>query len=309
MIQKDFNFIVDKAKSVEKPLRVVIAGADAENILKGAFYAEEDGFVELTLVGDQEKITAMLKTIGLADRKYTIVHEDNKKNYVQKSIDLIKAGKADCLMRGNTQTRNFLLPILDRKNDLLIPHRLVTHIVMLKLQGYDRLISLSDVTLLVDPSPNQRKKVVKNMTNTLKCLGYEHPNIALLSLVEKPSFHMKDTIESDNIVKEHNSHPIADCNLVGPIAYDLIMSKEAARLKNYDCPYCGEFDGIVVPNLLSGNLLIKAMQLHGRAESCGILVGAKIPVAITSRSDTPDKAYLSLAVCATLTSHPDYKMG
>ena len=78
------------------------------------------------------------------------------------------------------------------------------------------------------------------------------------------------------------------------------MSKEAARLKNYDCPYCGEFDGIVVPNLMSGNLMIKVLQMTAGATSCGILVGAKVPVAITSRSDAPDKAYLSLAACAAM---------
>lgn len=90
------------------------------------------------------------------------------------------------------------------------------------------------------------------MVDMLKTVGYERPNIALLSMVEKVAFHMKDTIEAQELVREHCRHPIADCQLVGPIAYDLILSKEAARLKGYDCPLCGEFDGIVVPSLLAG---------------------------------------------------------
>ena len=138
------------------------------------------------------------------------------------------------------------------------------------------------------------------MAGTFKALGYEHPNIALLSLVEKPTFHMQDTVVAQQIVMDHHEKPIADCELVGPIAYDLIISKEAARLKSYDCPLCGEFDGIVTPSLLAGNLLVKVLQMHGRASSCGVIVGATIPIAITSRSDTEEQSFLSLAVCAAL---------
>ncbi|MCD8333054.1 MAG: hypothetical protein LUB60_02820, partial [Clostridiales bacterium] len=141
---------------------------------------------------------------------------------------------------------------------------------------------------------------IKNMVHTLQALGYDHPHIALMTLIEKPAFHMKDTVEAQTIVREHTERPIADCELVGPIAYDLIISKEAARLKGFDCDLCGSFDGIITPNLLTGNTLVKAMQIHGHASSCGILVGANIPIAITSRSDPQEQSYLSLAACAAL---------
>ena len=166
---------------------------------------------------------------------------------------------------------------------------------------------MSDVTLLINPSADGRREVLKNMVRALKVFDVEHPNIALLAMVEKPSFHMRDTVEDQTMVKEHSMRPIADCNIAGPIAYHLIMSKEAARLKNFDCPYCGEFDGIVVPNLMSGNLLIKVLQMNAGATSCGILVGAKVPVAITSRSDSPDKAYLSLAACTAMWKDPEHR--
>ena len=304
---KEFESIVSKARAEGKRMRVAVAGADSESILKGVFEAEADGFVEPILIGNYRKIQDITEKLGFKDRRYDLQPLDDSTNVVQFAIEMIKSGNADCLMRGNTSTRDFLMPVLNKANHLIRDDRLVTHVVFLKIPGYDKLLAVSDVTLLINPSADGRREVLKNMVRALRVFDVEHPNIALLAMVEKPSFHMRDTVEDQTMVNEHLKRPIADCNIAGPIAYDLIMSKEAARLKNFDCPYCGEFDGIVVPNLMSGNLLIKVLQLNAGATSCGILVGAKIPVAITSRSDSPDKAYLSLAACTAMWKDPDRK--
>ena len=296
----EFQSIIEKAKSQERPMRVAVAGADAENMLRGLFQAEAEGWAKPILVGNYEKIRATLETIGCVDRKYDIQPTADGDSPVQFAIEMINAGKADVLMRGNTQTRDFLMPVLNKANHLLVKDALVTDVVMLSVPGYDRLLAISDVTLLIDPSADARVEVARNMVQVLKSFGVEKPNIALLAMVETPSFHMRDTVEDQTIVRKHQKEPIADCNLVGPISYDLIISKEAARLKNYDCPYCGEFDGIVVPNLMSGNLLVKVLEHNAGAMGGGVLAGARIPIAITSRSDLPEKAYLSLAACAAM---------
>jgi phosphotransacetylase len=295
-----FQAIIDKARSLDHPMRVAVAGADAENILIGLFEAESEGWVKPVLVGNYEKIRAVLEKIGCQDRKYDIQPVADGTSPVRFAIEMINAGKADVLMRGNTQTRDFLMPVLNKANHLLVKDALVTDIVMLKVPGYDRLLAISDVTLLIDPSADARVEVAKNMVQVLKSFGVEKPNIALLAMVETPSFHMRDTVEDQTIVRKHQKEPIADCNLVGPISYDLIISKEAARLKGFDCPYCGEFDGIVVPNLMSGNLLVKVLEHNAGAMGGGVLAGARIPIAITSRSDLPEKAYLSLAACGAM---------
>ena len=293
----DFDTIVEQAKAIRKPVRVVIAGADVENILKGAFDAQEAGFVTPILVGNRKRITEMLERLDLQDRSYDLQPVADDVNVVQYSIEMILAGKADVLMRGNTQTRDFLMPILNKGNHLLYKN-IMTHVVMLKIPGCEKITAISDATILVKPSVEKRKEVIKNMVRAM--LGVDHPKIALLSLVEQPSFHMRDTVEAQTIVMQHEEEPLADCTLVGPIPYDLIVSKEAARLKNYDCPYCGEFDGVVVPNLMAGNLMIKTLQMNSTANSCGIIMGAKIPIAITSRSDSQEQAFLSLAACAIM---------
>ena len=297
---KEFDGIVEKAKASKKPMRVAVAGADAENMLRGIFDAQEAGFVEPLLIGSEQRIGALLKKLGLEDRPHRLQAIDDSADPVQYAIEMIRAGEADCLMRGNTQTRDFLMPVLNKANHLIREDALVTHVVFLKVPGYERVLAISDVTLLINPPIETRKKVVANMVRALKVFGVEKPNIALLSLVETPSFQMRDTVEDETMVRQHAYRPIADCNLVGPIAYDLIMSKEAARLKGYDCPFCGEFDGIVVPNLISGNLMVKVLQRNAGATGCGILVGARIPIAICSRADEPEQAFLSLAACAAM---------
>ena len=304
--EKDFDFIVDRAIALKKPVRVALAAADAENMLLGLFDAQTMGFAYPVLIGEGKKILPILERLGLADRDYELHDIDSSTNPVQYAIDMIIAGSAEVLMRGNSQTRDFLLPVLNKSNHL-VERKLLTHVVMCKIPDCEKILSISDVTIVVNPSPDQKKEIIRNMTDCLNVFGIEKPNIAILSLVEKPSFHMKDSVEAQTLVRDHKEEPFANCNLVGPIPYDLIISKEAARLKGYDCPYCGEFDGIVMPDLMSGNLLVKALKMTSRANSCGIIVGAKIPIAITSRSDSREQAFLSLASCAVLAQGKKYR--
>lgn len=299
VFEKEFDVILEKALSVKKPVRVVIAGAEVENILQGAFEAEAKGFVYPILVGNEDKITEILNRFGLADRNYQICDVSSDQNVVQYAIDIIRTGMGDVLMRGNTPTRDFLMPILHKGNKLL-KNEILSHVALMKVPNYDRLLCLSDVSVLIQPSIHKRECVIKNMVELLELLGIEHPNIAVLSLVEKPSFHMRDTVEAQTIVKHHMDSPIANCNLAGPITWDLIVSKEAARLKNYNCPYCGEFDGICVPDVMAGNVLMKALQMTAHVNSCGVITGATIPIAITSRSNSAEQAFLSLATCAAM---------
>ena len=301
----DFDIIVNQAKALEKRVRVAIAGADVENILKGAFDAEADGFVFPILIGNRKKIVDMLEKLGLADRDYDLQPVNDDTNVVQYAIDMVVSGNADVLMRGNTQTRDFLLPIISKSNHLLEAD-LMTHVAMLKMPDYPKIMAISDCAIVVKPNMSEKKMIIKNMVKALSLIGVENPNIAVLSLVEKPAFHMIDTVEAQTLAREQAEDPFTTCNLVGPISYDLIISKEAARLKGYDCEYCGDFDGILAPDLLTGNLMIKILQRNDSANSFGVICGAKVPIAITSRSDSKEQAYLSLAACSVFAQTKKY---
>ena len=134
----------------------------------------------------------------------------------------------------------------------------------------------------------------------LNALGYEYPKLALLALIEKGTFHMTDTLEAQTLIYEHQRREIAHCELWGPTSYDLIMSKESARLKGYDCPYSGEFDAIIAPELTTANTLVKSWMIHTQAEICGAVIGTNVPIALTSRSATARDIYLSAALTAIL---------
>ncbi len=297
--EKDFHFVIDRAHALTKPARVVIAGADAENILSAVFKAADEGFAFPILVGSEAKVCAMLERLGLNGRECDIHDVEEGGNVVQHAIDIINAGMGDILMRGNTSTRDFLMPILNKANKL-VKSNPISEVALIKPPYYDRVLALSDVSVLINPSVEQRKLVIKNMVDVLNTLGIQKPNIAVLALVEKPSFHMRDTVEAQNIVRAHRSEPLADCEVVGPIPWDLIVSKEAARLKGYDCPYCGEFDAVLMPNVMAGNTVMKVLSMFSGVNSCGVLAGTTVPVAIASRSSSLEQAYLSLCVSAAM---------
>ena len=232
---KNFDAILERVPKMSRPMRVILAGSDGENMLKGIFAAQEKGLVQPVLVGDRARTMTVLEQFGLEKEPYTMVDTPPGHNITQAAIDIINSGDGDVLMRGNIPTRDFLMPVLDGKNGLRT-ERLMSHVSLCSLPEYPKLLALSDMTVVIHPNMTQKKAIIKNTADALKAFGYEDPKLALLSLVENVTFHMQDTVEAQRLVAEQKQKPFADCELWGPISYDLILSKEAARLKHYDCP-------------------------------------------------------------------------
>ncbi len=297
---QNFDNILARVPKMPRPMRVILAGSDGENMLRGLFQAQKEGFVQPVLVGDRARTLVQLEKLGLEHEPYTMVDTPPGHNVTQAAIDIIHAGDGDVLMRGNLPTRDFLMPVLDGKNGLRT-QRLMSHVSLASIPEYPKLLALSDMTVIVNPNPMQKKAIIKNMADALKAFGYENPKLALMALVENVNFHMPDTIEAQRLVSEQKQKPFADCELWGPISYDLIVSQEACRLKNYECPWAGGgFDGIVAQDLIAANTLVKSWLIHAHAVTCGAVVGAKVPIALTSRSANEEETFLSLVFCAVL---------
>ncbi len=297
---KNFDNILDLVPKGMRPMRVILAGSDGENMLRGIFKAQDKGLVQPVLVGDRARTITALEKLGLEKEPYTMMDIPPGHNITQAAIDIINSGDGNVLMRGNITTRDFLMPVLDKNNGLRTD-RLMSHVSLASLPEYPKLLALSDMTVVIKPNLMQKMAIIRNTADALKAFGYENPKLALLSLVEQVTFHMQDTVDAQRLVAEQKHKPFADCELWGPIAYDLILSKEAARLKNYDCPWCGDgFDGIIAPDLSTANTLVKSWLIHAHAVTCGAVVGAKVPIALTSRSSSEEETYLSLVFCAIL---------
>ena len=297
---KNFDNIISRIPKLDRPMRVILAGSDGENMLQGLFQAQKEGFVQPVLVGDRARTMVQLEKLGLEHEPYTMVDTPPGHNVTQAAIDIINSGDGEILMRGNLPTRDFLMPCLDRKNGLRT-ERLMSHVSLASIPEYPKLLALSDMTVIVSPNLTQKKAIIKNTADALKAFGYENPKLALMALVENVNFHMPDTIEAQRLVTEQKQKPFADCELWGPIAYDLIVSKDACRLKQYDCPWAGGgFDGIIAQNLIAANTLVKSWLIHAHAVTCGAVVGAKVPIALTSRSAAAEESFLSLVFCAVL---------
>ena len=224
--EKSFDFVINRAKSLKKPARVVVTGAYVENILKAVFQAEAEGFCRPVLVGSEDRILAILERMGLKDRGYDICHVEEGDDLVQHAIDVVNAGMGDILMRGNTSTRSFLMPILNKQNNLV--KGFVSEVALVKVPYYDRILALSDVSVSVNPSVEQRMEIVKNTVEVLNALGNKKPNVDLMALADKPSSHLLDTVDAHNFFRKHELAPIAYRYIHYPIPPHLILIQPPA---------------------------------------------------------------------------------
>lgn len=302
MALKSFDEMLRLLKKPEKPLRVVLAGADSEEMLQGVFLAQKEGLVTPVLVASKKsRVPEMLEQMGFANEKFTLIETESGHSVPGTAIDAIRCGDGDFLMRGTVLAHDFLAPVMEKDTGLRDGKRIMSHVSLASLPEYPGLLALADMAVIIQPDLSKKKAIIRNTVEALNALGYETPKLALLSLVEKGTFRMQDTVEAQSLVYEQKRVPFVDAELWGPISYDLIISKEAARQKRYDCPWTGGgFDGIIAPELTTANTLLKSWLIHAHSTVCGAVVGARVPIAFTSRYATAEEAYLSLVFAAIL---------
>lgn len=298
---KSFDDMLKLVPQLDQPLKVVLAGADSEEMLKGVFKAQEQGLVSPILVSKKDRVMPMLDALGIEKGTYVLIETDPGHSVAGAAIDAIRYDKGDILMRGNILAHDFLAPVMEKETGLRDGKRIMSHVSLASMPEYPKLLSLADMAVIIRPDLSKKKAIIRNTAEALQALGYEHPKLALMSLVEKGTFRMQDTVEAQSLVYEQKRQPFTDAELWGPISYDLIISPEAARMKKYECPWTGGgFDGIIAPELTTANTLLKSWLIHAKSTVCGAVIGAQVPIAFTSRYATAEEAYLSLAFCAIL---------
>ena len=251
---KNFDKILERVPKMSRPMRVILAGSDGENMLRGLFAAQEKGLVQPVLVGDRARTITVLEQFGPGARAlHDGGHRRQDTTSPRTAIDIINSGDGDVLMRGNIPTRDFLMPVLEKSNNLRTD-RLMSHVSLACSAGvpeapgaerHDRHHH--------SPNMSQKKEIIRNTADALKAFGYEQPEAGTPARWwSSVTFHMQDTVEAQRLVYRAEAEvPLRTASCGARSAYDLILSKEAARLKNYDCPWSGGgFDGISRPGPL-----------------------------------------------------------
>lgn len=296
MVFKNFDELIKKVLKTESKKRVAVVAAQDEHTLQAVFQARRDDIVEPILIGDKTKIMGILDTMN-EDLDIDSIIDSEDDAAAARAVDLILELKADFIMKGKIQTADLLRAVVNKEKGLYTG-RVMSHFVIHEMPSYHKLLVVTDSGMMMYPNLDEKKQIIENAVNTLLDMGYENPKVAVLAAVEFVNPKMPESVDA-GLLKEMNKRgEIKNCIVEGPISYDLTMSRESAKIKGFSSPVVGDADILIVPNITAGNILGKALVYSAGAKMAGFIVGAKVPVVLTSRGATAEEKYLSLVLSA-----------
>jgi phosphate butyryltransferase len=280
-------------------VRVAVAAAHDPQVLRAVDQAQREGMVRATLVGDRAAIEAYAARFGVDLRGTRVVHEADPRHAAGQVVGLARDGKADVVVKGQVKTADLLSAVLNR--DVGIRGKgLLSHVALFELPGMDRLIYLSDSGVIVYPDVYQKLEIIKNVVAVARQLGLDAPRVAILAASETVHPKIPASIDALALSKMADQGWVHGAIVDGPLGLDLAISPKAARLEESESPVAGIADILIVPNVEAGNIVAKGLLYFARARMAGLVVGAKVPVIISSRADSSETRYLSLAMATVL---------
>jgi phosphate butyryltransferase len=279
--------------------KLVVAVAQDDNVLGAVKSAIQAGIVLPILIGDKVEIKAAAKTAGFDLSGAEIIHEPDKRLACILSVRLIKENQAQILMKGIVSTGVLLKAVLD-KDQGLMKSSLLSHVAVFESPYYHKLIGITDAALNVNPDFTEKVTIVNNAVDVFHRLEIQVPKVAVLAAVETVNPKMEATVHAAMLAVMQKRNQIEGCLLDGPLALDNAISIEAARHKGIVSDVAGDSDILVTPDLNSGNILYKSFSFLGGALGAAIVVGATVPIVLTSRADPEKSKFLSIALAASL---------
>jgi len=291
------TYLLEKAKPLA-PVATAIVNAGAKLPLESARMAAEQGLIEPVLVGDTVAIKAGADALGWDITDVRIVAADGEVEAANAAVALARANEVSSLMKGNLHTDHLLRAVINKETGLRTERRL-SHIFHMTLPGSDEAICITDAAINVLPSVDIKLDILRNAVALLHALGTAVPKVALLSATEVPSKAVPSSMDASIIAQEVANGAVPGALVEGPLAFDNAISKEAAKLKGIDSSVAGNVDILLVPNIEAGNFLFKQMVYLMSAAAAGIVMGAKVPIVLTSRAD-PVSARLAATALASI---------
>nr|WP_267133622.1 bifunctional enoyl-CoA hydratase/phosphate acetyltransferase [Skermanella mucosa] len=268
-----------------------------ESSLRGAVEAAEAGIIVPVLVGPAEKIRAVAEKAGLNIAPYEIVEAAHSHEAAAAAVGLVRSGRAELLMKGSLHTDELMSEVMKRDTGLRTGRR-VSHVFIMDVPTYPKPLVITDAAINIQPTLEDKCDIVQNAVDLVRALGNDQPKVAILSAVETVNPKIPSTIEAAALCKMADRRQITGGLLEGPLALDNAISPEAARIKGIDSPVAGHADILVVPDLEAGNMLAKNLTFLANADAAGVVLGARVPIVLTSRADSVMTRMASCAVAA-----------
>lgn len=289
--------VIQNVKGQSGKKRVVVVAAHEEHTLEAVHSVEKDGLVEPILVGDQPKIKKILDQLGMQVSPANIYHEADVDAAAAMAVRLIHEGKGDFLMKGILETGQLLKAVVNKETGLG-KGSLMSHIAFQKMPRYHKMLLTTDGGMVLYPTLEQKKAIIENAVDMLLALGYDKPKVAVLAGVEKVNPKMPETEDGAMLKEMNRSGEIQNCIVEGPISLDLALVRERALIKGYESEVAGDADILVSPNMCTGNCLGKSFVEMAGAKMAGLVLGAQVPIVVTSRASSAEEKYLSLVLAA-----------
>jgi phosphotransacetylase len=296
----EFTTFADLLRSVQglPAMPIAVIDADERHVLEGVCEATEAGYIDPVLIGDESRIRGKLKTMA-GDKPLRIVHAPTEEAMAEKGVELIEKGAVKALMKGHIHTDAFLHPILLHH---LQGKKRISHVFLADLKTYPKLLYITDAAINISPDLPTKMHIVQNAIDFSRLLGVEKPKVAALSAVEVVNPAIVSTVDAACLAKMAERGQIKAGLVDGPLAFDNAISAESAEIKGIRSPVAGDVDILMVPDLVSGNILCKDLEYLAGAQMAGFVVGTKVPIVLTSRADPPRARLISCAV-AVLANH------
>jgi phosphotransacetylase len=295
-----YEQLLTRCKSLE-PIPTAVAHPCEITALTGAMEAAELGLITPILVGPANKIKAIAKDAKIDLTNIAIVDASHSHESATKAVALIREGKAELLMKGSLHTDELMSAIVSREGGLRTSRR-ISHVFIMDVPTYHKVLIVTDGAINIAPTLEDKVDICQNAIDLAVSLGRDLPKVAILAAVETVTSKMPATIDAAALCKMAERGQITGGLLDGPLAFDNAISKEAAKTKGINSEVAGDPDILLAPDLESGNILAKQLSFLANADSAGLVLGAKVPVILTSRADSVRSRIASCAV-AVLAAH------
>lgn len=297
-MSKDFDELLSRVKKIKRK-KVAVAVAQDEAVLKAVKTAREKEIVDAVLVGDKDKIKKVADSIDFDLKQIEVIDEKNINKATKRAINLASTGKADMVMKGLVDTKTFLRNVLNKETGLRTG-KVMSHVSVFEIEGFDRLIFLTDAAFNTYPDLKVKTEIVKNSVSVAHACGIECPKVALICAVEVVNADMQSTIDAALLSKMNDRNQIKGCIVDGPFALDNAISEEAAKHKGVTGKVAGKADIVVLPDIESANIMYKTLTYTSKSRNGGLLVGTSVPVILTSRADSFETKVNSIALAAVV---------